>query len=68
MTVCFDESGNVIEPEGVCADYDTGSAWPSFAIVKPAIDNTRVDMSPYGQSCSPTRWTRCRRWTWRSTR
>lgn len=50
MTVCFDESGNVIEPEGVCADYDTGSAWPSFAIVKPAIDNTRVDMSPYGQS------------------
>ena len=50
VTVCFDESGNVIEPEGVCADYDTGSAWPSFAIVKPAIDNTRVDMSPYGQS------------------
>ena len=34
----------------MCADYDTGSAWPSFAIVKPAIDNTRVDMSPYGQS------------------
>lgn len=50
VTVFFDESGNVIEPEGVCADYDTGSAWPSFAIVKPAIDNTRVDMSPYGQS------------------
>lgn len=24
--------------------------WPTFAIVRPAIDNTRVDMSPYGQS------------------
>ena len=50
MTACFDRDGNRVEPEGVCADYDTGSAWPSFAIVKPAIDNTRVDMSPYGQS------------------
>ena len=30
--------------------YDTGSPWPTFSIVKPAIDNTRVDMSPYGQS------------------
>ena len=50
VTVCFDESGNVIEPAGVCADYDTGSPFPTFAIVKPAIDNTRVDMSPYGQS------------------
>ena len=30
--------------------YDTGSPWPTFVLVKPAIDNTRVDMSPYGQS------------------
>lgn len=50
VTVCFDEAGNVIEPTGVCAEYDTGSPFPTFAIVKPAIDNTRVDMSPYGQS------------------
>lgn len=50
VTVCFDDAGNVIEPAGVCAEYDTGCAFPTFAIVKPAIDNTRVDMSPYGQS------------------
>ena len=46
----FDESGNVIEPTGVCAEYDTGCPWPTFSIVKPAVDNARVDMSPYGQS------------------
>ena len=50
MTACFDRDGNRVEPEGVCPVYDTGSPWPTFAIVKPAIDNTRVDMSPYGQS------------------
>ncbi len=48
--MCFDEDGNVIEPAGVCMEYDTGCVTPTFAIVKPAIDNTRVDMSPYGQS------------------
>lgn len=50
MTACFDRDGNRVEPEGVCPVYDTGSVWPTFSIVKPAIDNTRVDMSPYGQS------------------
>ena len=50
VTACFDRDGNRVEPEGVCRMYDTGSVWPTFAIVKPAIDNTRVDMSPYGQS------------------
>lgn len=49
-TVCFDEQGNEVEPVGVCPAYETGSEWPTFAIVKPAIDNTKVDMSPYGQS------------------
>ena len=49
-TVCFDEDGNEIEPEGICAEYDTGCPFPTFSIVKPAIENTRVDMSPYGQS------------------
>ncbi|WP_066832722.1 hypothetical protein [Collinsella ihumii] len=48
-TVRFDEQGNEVEPVGVCPEYETGSEWPTFAIVKPAIDNTRVDMSPYGQ-------------------
>lgn len=50
VTACFDREGNRMEPEGVCPVYDTGSVWPTFALVKPAIDNTRVDMSPYGQS------------------
>ena len=50
VTVCFDKDGNRVEPEGVCPVHETGSEWPTFSIVKPAIDNTRVDMSPYGQS------------------
>ena len=50
VTACFDRDGNRIEPEGVCPVYDTGSVWPTFTLVKPAVDNTRVDMSPYGQS------------------
>ena len=50
VTACFGRDGNRVEPEGVCPVYDTGSVWPTFAIVRPAIDNTRVDMSPYGQS------------------
>ena len=50
VTTCFDRDGNRVEPEGVCPVYDTGSVWPTFSLVKPAIDNTRVDMSPYGQS------------------
>ena len=50
VTACFDRDGNRVEPEGVCPVYDTGSVWPTFALVKPAVDNTRVDMSPYGQS------------------
>ena len=46
----FDEDGNEIQPEGICTEYDTGCPFPTFSLVKPAIENTRVDMSPYGQS------------------
>ena len=46
----FDQAGNVIEPAGVCPDYDTGSPFPAFATIKPAVDNTRAGMSPFGQS------------------
>lgn len=49
-TVCFDDKGNEIAPAGVVPEYDTGSSLPTFTLVKPAIANTRVDMSPYGQS------------------
>ena len=50
VTVCFDEEGRKVEPEGICGEYDTGCPFPTFALVKPAVENTRVDMSPYGQS------------------
>ena len=50
VTVCFDEHGNEAAPAGVCPVYETGSPYPTFAIAKPAVDNTRVGMSPYGQS------------------
>ena len=49
-TVCFDHEGNQIEADGILPSYETGCSFPTFSIVKPAIDNTRVDMSPYGQS------------------
>lgn len=48
-TVYFDEQGNEVAPIGVRTAYETGSEWPTFAIVRPTIDNTRVDISPYGQ-------------------
>lgn len=50
VTVCFDYEGNELAPVGVALVFDTGCAFPTFGIVKPAITNTRVDMSPYGQS------------------
>ena len=50
VTVCFDREGNELAPVGVAPVFDTGCAFPTFGIVKPAVTNTRVDMSPYGQS------------------
>lgn len=39
---CFDSDGNRVEPEGVCPAYETGNTWPTFTIVKPAIDNGKM--------------------------
>ena len=50
VTVCFDNEGNELLPVGVSPLYDTGCPYPTFGIVSPAVTNTRVDMSPYGQS------------------
>ena len=50
VTVFFDHEGNELAPVGVAPVYDTGCPFPTFGIVKPAVTNTRVDMSPYGQS------------------
>ena len=50
-TVCFDGEGNMLgELAGVASSVETFSTFPTFGIVKPAVPNTRVDCSPYGQS------------------
>lgn len=49
-TVCFDGDGRVVGVPGVAEDVGTGSVGPTFGIVRPAVPNTRVDFSPYGQS------------------
>ena len=48
-TACFHE-GRAIEIEGIEPDFDTKCTTPTFAVVVPAIENTFVDFSPYGQS------------------
>lgn len=50
VTVCFDHEGNELAPVGILPIYDTECPFPTFGIVKPAVTNTCVDMSPYGQS------------------
>ncbi|WP_130811210.1 hypothetical protein [Olsenella sp. Marseille-P4559] len=50
VTVFFGHEGNEISPAGIEPVYDTGCPFPTSGIVKPAVTNTRVDMSPHGQS------------------
>lgn len=49
-TVCFDRDGRVMGVPGIAEEVGTGSVGPTFGIVRPAVPNTRVDFSPYGQS------------------
>lgn len=49
-TVCFDRDGREASVPGVAPEVDTGSAFPTFGIVRPAVPNTHVDFSTYGQS------------------
>lgn len=49
-TTCFDENGKPVEIDGVIDDLPTGCPTPTFAVITPAIANTCVDNSPYGQS------------------
>ena len=49
-TVRFDADGRVVSVPGVAEEVGTGSTVPTFGIVRPAVPNTRVDFSPYGQS------------------
>lgn len=50
VTAAFDDQGRPVELEGVEPDFPTRCPTPTFAVVRPAVDNTRVDLSPYGQS------------------
>ena len=38
------------EEHGVSAEFRTRCATPTFALVRPAVENTAVDLSPYGMS------------------
>ena len=38
------------EAAGVLEDFDTRQSCPTFGIIRPALENTCVDLSPYGQS------------------
>ena len=49
-TACFDGEGREVAVPGVERACATGCATPTFGIVRPAVPNTRVDCSPYGQS------------------
>ncbi len=49
-TVCFDKDGREVSVPNVAPEVETGSLFPTFGIVRPAVPNTRVDFSPYGQS------------------
>ena len=49
-SVLFDSEGKAVEGDGLLGAYETGSPEPTFAVVRPAVENTRVDGSPYGQS------------------
>ena len=47
-TVCFDGEGNMLGE--MAGSVETFSPFPTFGIVRPAVPNTRVNCSPYGQS------------------
>ena len=49
-TACFDKDARDVSVPGVAEEVSTGSSFPTFGIVRPAVPNTRVDFSPYGQS------------------
>ena len=49
-TACFDGDGREVAVPGVAGDVATACRTPTFGIVRPAVPNTRVDFSPYGQS------------------
>ena len=49
-TVLLDEMGCEVQMDGVLPVLETGCPTPTFAIVRPAIENTMEEFSPYGMS------------------
>lgn len=49
-TICFDRDGRVVSVPGAADEVATGCSSPAFGTVRPAVPNTRVNFSPYGQS------------------
>ena len=51
VTRIFDEkSGEEQHPDGILPDFDTGSDLPTFAIIRPAVDNVYAEGTYMGQS------------------
>lgn len=51
VTRVFDgESGEEVHPDGVEPEFETGVGAPTFALLRPAIDNVVEDFTPMGQS------------------
>lgn len=50
-TRLFDErSGEEVFPDGILPDFETGSDLPTFAIIRPAVDNVYAEGTYMGQS------------------
>lgn len=49
-TRLWELDGTAVTLEGIVEDFDTTGDVPWFAVCSPMIENTRVDLSPYGQS------------------
>lgn len=49
-TAFFDSRGRRVMGEGFLEEFDTLQPFPTFCLLKPAIDNSVADCSPMGQS------------------
>lgn len=50
VTRLFDAEGKPVHLDGIVEDFDTQGTCPPFCVIRPNIDNVRIDGSPYGQS------------------
>jgi A118 family predicted phage portal protein len=49
-TALFNDSGRRIASDGVAEAFDTGCTLPTFALVRPGIDNSYLEAHPFGVS------------------